>query len=122
MGEAKNNREAAQELLERKAKAEAEARKAQEEFSKLLKTPMTEAEAEDALSRIDMQRAQLGVLRMQIVEQLNRVDAGLAQAEYDRSIVLHRALLGRKAAAGEGEAAPEAAPEAGNPADGGARG
>jgi len=81
---------------EAKQRAEAAA-KAAAEFNKMINTPMTQDEANDAIARIDMQKAQLGVIRIQLMNQLNNIDLQLAQAEYDRSIVIRRALLKPKA-------------------------
>lgn len=63
------------------------------DFKKMLETPMTQEDANAAIAQIDMQKAQLGVIRLRLMSQLNQLDLQLAQAEYDRSIVIHRALL-----------------------------
>lgn len=73
-------------------------KKQQDEFLKMLETPLTEEEGSDMISRIDMQKAQLSVVRLNIAERLANVDAQIAQAEYDRTIVVHRVLLGKRSA------------------------
>lgn len=86
MGEANNN---------------ADAVKKQEEFLKMLETPLTQEEGSEMISKIDMQKAQLSVVRLNIAERLANIDAQIAQAEYDRTIVVHRVLIGQTAAAKE---------------------
>lgn len=76
------------------------------EFKKMLETPMTQEEANAALTQIDVQKAQLGVIRLQLMSQLNQLDLQLAQAEYDRAIVIRRALL-KISAKEESQEAPE---------------
>lgn len=95
------------------AKQRAEAAEAAAEFNKMINTPMTQDEANDAITRIDMQKAQLGVIRIQLMSQLNNIDLQLAQAEYDRSIVVRRALLKPEAdgAANGGEGGASGSPD-----------
>jgi len=82
MGEAKSREEAI--------------KKQQEEFQQMLNTPLTQEEANALIARIDMQKAQLAVIRLQLAEKVTNVEAQIAQAEYDRTIVIHRALLAAK--------------------------
>lgn len=82
MGEAKNNTDAI--------------KKQQEEFLKMLETPLTQEEGSEMISKIDMQKAQLSVVRLNLAERLANIDAQIAQAEYDRTIVVHRVLIGQK--------------------------
>lgn len=82
------------------------------EFNKMINTPMTQDEANEALARVDMQKAQLAVIRVQLMNQLNNIDLQLAQAEYDRSIVIRRALLKTKASDADGNGGSSDAPEA----------
>ena len=82
MGEAKNNTDAL--------------KKQQEEFLKMLETPLTQEEGSEMISKIDMQKAQLSVVRLNLAERLANIDAQIAQAEYDRTIVVHRVLIGQK--------------------------
>ena len=77
-------------------KREEEEQKRREEFEKLLNTPMTKQEADDALTRINVQVAQLGVMRMSALHQLNQIDMELAKAEYDKSVIYRRALVGQE--------------------------
>lgn len=84
MGEAKSREEAI--------------KKQQEEFQQMLNTPLDQEEANALIARIDMQKAQLAVIRLQLAEKVTNVEAQIAQAEYDRTIVIHRALLAVKPA------------------------
>lgn len=82
--------------------------RSKEELEKIVETPITQEEAGLLISRIDMQKAQLSVIRLSLAERITSIDAQIAQADYDRSIVVHRALLGSKkgdaATAAEGKA------------------
>lgn len=73
-------------------------KKQQEEFQQMLNTPLTQEEANALIARIDMQKAQLAVIRLQLAEKVTNVEAQIAQADYDRTIVIHRALLSAKPA------------------------
>lgn len=66
---------------------------AQPDLDKILETPMTQEEASDAIARINMQKAQLAVIRVRLAGQLNDVDLQLARAEFERSVVIRRAML-----------------------------
>jgi hypothetical protein len=77
--------------------------RSKEELEKIVETPITQEEAGLLISRIDMQKAQLSVIRLSLAERITSIDAQIAQADYDRSIVVHRALLGSK----KGDAATE---------------
>lgn len=57
-----------------------------------LDTPITHDEAQRLLADIDVQQAQLSVLRLRLLDQLNQVDLQLAQASFDRSVIIRRAL------------------------------
>lgn len=63
-------------------------------FEKLLATPMTREEADKALAQINMQVAQLGVMRIRALAGLNEIDMQLASAEYEKSIIYRRVLIG----------------------------
>ena len=93
-------------------KREDAAKAAAAEFNKMINTPMTQDEANEALARVDMQKAQLAVIRVQLMNQLNNIDLQLAQAEYDRSIIIRRALLKTKAGDADGNGGSPDAPEA----------
>lgn len=71
-------------------------KKQQEEFLKMLETPLTQEEGSEMISKIDMQKAQLSIVRLNLAERLASVDAQIAQAEYDRTIVVHRVLIGQR--------------------------
>ena len=58
----------------------------------IINTPMAEDEARKALAEIDVQMAQLGVMRYKALDQLNQIDEQIARAGLDRTIVLRRAL------------------------------
>jgi hypothetical protein len=89
MGEAKNRQE---EIAAMKAAQEAQA-KAEAEFRKLIDTPYgSRAEVDKALADNDVQTAQLRVLRLRKVDELNQIDHQLEMAALDRSIIVRRAL------------------------------
>lgn len=89
MGEQKDKEEALR-------KQQEALRKQQEEFQKMLETPLTQEEANASIAKIDMQKAQLAVVRLSLMERVASIDAQIAQAEYDRTIVIHRAMLPAK--------------------------
>lgn len=70
---------------------------AQPDFDKIIETPMTQEEASDAIARINVQKAQLAVIRVRLAGQLNDVDLQLARAEFERSVVIRRAMLAQTA-------------------------
>ena len=70
---------------------------AQPDFDKIIETPMTQEEASDAIARINVQKAQLAVIRVRLAGQLNDVDLQLARAEFERSVVIRRAMLAQPA-------------------------
>lgn len=58
----------------------------------VLDTPLTQDEAQRLLADIDVQQAQLSVVRLRLLDQLNQVDLQLAQSSFDRSIIIRRTL------------------------------
>lgn len=88
MGEA-NNR--AEEIAALKAQEEAQA-KAEAEFKKLVESPLTKEEAEKKLADNDIQVAQLRVIRLRKLEELNQIDHQIEMANLDRSIVVRRTM------------------------------
>lgn len=88
MGEA-NDR--AEEIAALKAQEEAQA-KAEAEFKKLVESPLTKEEAEKKLADNDIQVAQLRVIRLRKLEELNQIDHQIEMANLDRSIVVRRTM------------------------------
>jgi hypothetical protein len=58
---------------------------AEEEFQKRLATPITVEEARRELAGIEMQEAQLGLLRAQALGQLNQIDQRIEAARCARA-------------------------------------
>lgn len=100
MGEANARKE---EIAAMKAAQEAQA-KAEAEFKKLIETPFaSEDEAKKALADNDIQRAQLRVIRLRKVDELNQIDHQIELAELDRSVIIRRSLNAGKPAPQFGE-------------------
>lgn len=83
--------------------AEDAARKQEEEFQKLLDTPLDGAEAKKLIADNDVKLAQLEVVRVRKIDELNRIDAAIKMAKFDRSIVFRRALNQTTAPDGDGQ-------------------
>ncbi len=82
---------------------EEDKKSAQADVDKILETPMTQEEASDAIARINVQKAQLAVIRVRLAGQLNDVDLQLARAEFERSVVIRRAMLAQPEAKTEAD-------------------
>lgn len=104
MGEAQDKlKAAAQKVVEQEAAqkvAEEAARQQEAEFQKLLATPLDETEAKKLIADNDVKLAQLEVIRVKKLDELNQIDTAIKMAKFDRSIVFRRAL-NEKAAAPE---------------------
>lgn len=72
-----------------------------EAFREMLDSPLAEEDAQKALADIDVQVAQMSCMRLGLLAQLNQLDLQLAQAAFDRSIVIRRTL--NRPAEGAGE-------------------
>ena len=72
-------------MEERKAEAETEAERGAKELEKRLATPIGIEEARRELAGIEMQEAQLGLLRAQLLGQLNQIDQRLEAARCARA-------------------------------------
>lgn len=88
MGEANAHKE---EIAAMKAAQEAQA-KAEVEFKKLIETPISRDEAEKALADNDIQLAQLRVIRLRKIDELNQIDHQIEMAKLDRSVVVRRSM------------------------------
>lgn len=88
MGEANARKE---EIAAMKAAQEAQAN-AEAEFKKLIETPISKEEAEKALADNDIQLAQLRVIRLRKIDELNQIDHQIEMAKLDRSIVVRRSM------------------------------
>ena len=96
MGEAQDRlKAAAQKVVEQEAAqkaAEEAARQQEAEFQKLLATPLDETEAKKLIADNDVKLAQLEVIRVKKLDELNQIDTAIKMAKFDRSIVFRRAL------------------------------
>lgn len=88
MGEAKN-REA--EIAAMKEVEEAQ-KKAEAAFKQMIETPISEEEARKALADNDVRLAQLRVIRLKKVAELNEIDHAIEMATLDHSVIVRRAL------------------------------
>lgn len=88
MGEAKAREE---EIAAMKAAQEAQA-KAEAEFKKLIETPIPKEEAKKALADNDIQLAQLRVIRLRKIDELNQIDHQIEMANLDRSVIVRRSM------------------------------
>lgn len=66
--------------------------KAEAEFKKLVETPISKADADKALADNDIQLAQLRVIRLRKIDEINQIDHQIEMANLDRSIVIRRLL------------------------------
>lgn len=85
MGEAKER--AAVEAAAMKAQQEADAA-----FKKMIETPLSKEEADRMLADNEIQLAQLRVIRLRKVGELNQIEHQLELATLDRSIIIRRTL------------------------------
>lgn len=96
MGESQDKlKAAAKQVVEQQAAqkaAEEAARRQEEEFQKLLESPLDEAEAKKLIADNDVKLAQLEVIRVKKLDELNQIDTAIKMAKFDRSIVFRRAL------------------------------
>lgn len=88
MGEAKAREE---EIAAMKAAQEAQA-KAEAEFKKLIGTPIAKEDAQKALADNDIQLAQLRVIRLRKIDELNQIDHQIEMANLDRSVIIRRSM------------------------------
>ena len=72
--------------------AEAAQKKAEDAFKKIIETPLSKEEAEKAVADNDIRLAQLRVIRLKKVAELNEVDHAIEMATLDRSVIVRRAL------------------------------
>lgn len=66
--------------------------KAEAEFKKLVETPISKADADKALADNDIQLAQLRVIRLRKIDEINQIDHQIEMANLDRSIIVRRLL------------------------------
>jgi hypothetical protein len=88
MGEAQARKE---EIVAMKAAQDAQ-QKAEAEFRKLIETPLPKEDAQKAVADNDIQLAQLRVLRLRKVEELNQIDHQIELANLDRSVIIRRSM------------------------------
>lgn len=88
MGEAQARKE---EIAAMKAAQDAQ-QKAEAEFRKLIETPLPKEDAQKAAADNDIQLAQLRVLRLRKVEELNQIDHQIELANLDRSVIIRRSM------------------------------
>lgn len=88
MGEANARKE---EIAAMKAAQEAQA-KVEAEFKKLIETPISKGDAEKALADNDIQLAQLRVIRLRKIDELNQIDHQIEMAKLDRSVIVRRSM------------------------------
>lgn len=81
----------AEEIAAMKEAEEAQ-KKAEDAFKKLIETPLSKEEAEKAIADNDIRLAQLRVIRLKKVAELNEVDHAIEMATLDRSVIARRAL------------------------------
>ena len=81
----------AEEIAAMKEAEEAQ-KKAEDAFKKLIETPLSKEEAEKAVADNDIRLAQLRVIRLKKVAELNEVDHAIEMATLDRSVIVRRAL------------------------------
>ena len=72
--------------------AEEAQKKAEDAFKKIIETPLSKEEAEKAVADNDIRLAQLRVIRLKKVAELNEVDHAIEMATLDRSVIVRRAL------------------------------
>lgn len=88
MGEAKDR---AAEIAAMKDAEEAQ-KKAEAAFNELIATPLSREDADKAIADNDIRLAQLRVIRLKKVAELNEVDHAIEMATLDRSVIIRRAL------------------------------
>lgn len=88
MGEANARKE---EIAAMKAAQEAQA-KAEAEFKKLIETPISKEDAKKALADNDIQLAQLRVIRLRKIDELNQIDHQIELANLDHSVIVRRSM------------------------------
>lgn len=81
----------AEEIAAMKEAEEAQ-KKAEDAFKKIIETPLSREEAEKAVADNDIRLAQLRVIRLKKVAELNEVDHAIEMATLDRSVIVRRAL------------------------------
>jgi hypothetical protein len=81
----------AEEIAAMKEAEEAQ-KKAEDAFKKIIETPLSKEEAEKAVADNDIRLAQLRVIRLKKVAELNEVDHAIEMATLDRSVIVRRAL------------------------------
>lgn len=81
----------AEEIAAMKEAEEAQ-KKAEDAFKKIIETPLSKEEAEKAIADNDIRLAQLRVIRLKKVAELNEVDHAIEMATLDRSVIVRRAL------------------------------
>ena len=81
----------AEEIAAMKEAEEAQ-KKAEDAFKKIIETPLSKEEAEKAVADNDIRLAQLRVIRLNKVAELNEVDHAIEMATLDRSVIVRRAL------------------------------
>ena len=81
----------AEEIAAMKEAEEAQ-KKAEDAFKKIIETPLSKEEAEKAVADNDIRLAQLRVIRLKKVAELNEVDHAIEMATLDHSVIVRRAL------------------------------
>lgn len=91
--------EVARRTIEEQRQADAE--RGAEEFKKRLETPISIEEARRELAGIEMQEAQLGLMRTQVLGQLNQIDQRIEAARCARAEISMRLTVKAGAEASE---------------------
>lgn len=63
-----------------------------DQFNEMLNSPITKDEAEKSLADNDVQLAQLRVLRVRKLSELNQIEHQIEMANFERSVIFRRSL------------------------------